>query len=505
MRKEGDIVRINGNPYTLGSRIGGGLEGTVFNISDGPEGVKVEKFVIKIINDSGMTLNEKLMIRGQLERLCRFGKNNEDFKQRMALPKSLLDDDIGYIMKKTSGYESLKRYLSPPDNGFEDWFKTKYPLRNRYLIISYLFETLRELHLKGLTFVDLSPTNIVVRTGENGIVFIDTDNIRFRDDLPIGVMGTPGYIAPEIYRKNVSSEINGTPVDGTLLSKTGRVTSDSDIFSAAVIAFELLTLHHPFVGDIIDDGTPEDEERAMRIETDYIFKDGTENTSTRGLTTIFDKITTPHMRDLFRRTFVEGRDNPLLRPTDMEFLEAAKNAIDKMVTCECGFGSIYDTAGDNKCLACGSELGPYAVLSIYSGFREQSRADGINGIADMPECDVTDEGLKSLSTKDDSDYLLSEVVLSDRKILYRRHFETTADRTGLRVELEPHEDKLSIFIVDKDLSDVKIERSDGDFKRLSLKKKYEVDMPGEKSRSIVFELKDHAKGWVIIYGELRRI
>jgi hypothetical protein len=53
MVTEGTKVTINGKEYTLGSRLGGGLEGNIFNVEGLPN------FVIKIINDDKMTRDQR--------------------------------------------------------------------------------------------------------------------------------------------------------------------------------------------------------------------------------------------------------------------------------------------------------------------------------------------------------------------------------------------------------------------------------------------------------------
>ena len=77
-------------------------------------------------------------------------------------------------------------------------------------------------------------------------------------------------MAPEVYRKPDAKLVKENNIDPKILSNSGRITTDSDVFSAAVIAFQLLTLWHPFIGDEIEEGTPDDETRALEIKTDYI-------------------------------------------------------------------------------------------------------------------------------------------------------------------------------------------------------------------------------------------
>lgn len=332
MKKEGDTIRTSKGEYVLGKKIGGGMEGTVFDIAS-PSNVAGE-FAVKIINTSGFDEPRKTMIRKRLAVLQKLGERNDKLRGHMALPRALLiGDDVGYIMKKANDYESLASYLSYGD---DECYKPGMGLKKRYLALAGLFKLLRDLHLSGFVFTDLSPNNILVHKEKNITILIDTDNIYELADGGREVMGTPGYIAPEIYRKDVPDKIGNNDVDPESLCKHGRATVDSDIFSAAVVAFELFTMHHPFVGDVIDDGTADDEDRAKRIETDYIFKEGTKNKSTRDMVIFFEDLTTPNIRRLFYRTFVDGVKNPSLRPTDKEFYDAFLEGLDHLKKCDCG-------------------------------------------------------------------------------------------------------------------------------------------------------------------------
>ncbi len=197
-----------------------------------------------------------------------------------------------------------------------------------------------------------------------------------------------------------------------------------------MIAFRLLTLQHPFIGDIIDNGTPDDENRALHIETDYIFKEGTDNTSTYGLTTKFNEITTPKIRNLFYRTFVDSKDNPSLRPTDIEFAEAFREGLDLIEKCpECGFQKIFELSDHNECINCGKDLDNRVLIRIYTSFKKNSSIDVINGIGKCPEYDLDDE---SIEKNIDPSYLQSTIVLEEgkenMKVLYGHHFEDTSDR-----------------------------------------------------------------------------
>ena len=54
MLKSGDKVLINGKEYTLGAKLGGGLEGNIFDVEELPT------HVIKIINEDKLTQLKKM-------------------------------------------------------------------------------------------------------------------------------------------------------------------------------------------------------------------------------------------------------------------------------------------------------------------------------------------------------------------------------------------------------------------------------------------------------------
>lgn len=447
----GDKVLINGKEYTLGTRLGGGLEGNVFNVEGYP------KHVIKIINDDKMSKIQRDDLYKHLKWLYNLGSRNKAISQVLTVPKALLDDHLGYIMLKASEHDGLKKYIESPEemSEFDQWYKSEFTLKKRYQIIVNLFKSLRKLHLAGLIFTDLSPNNIMVHKTQNQIVFIDTDNTRNRMDSYLGVLGTPGYMAPEVYRNPDLKAASIYNIDPKTLSNCGRITPESDIFSAAVIAFQLLTLQHPFIGDEIDNGEPELEEAALEIKTDYIFKKNTSNTSESNLVPYFKKLTTPRIRELFYRTFVDGKNTPSLRPTDEDFLEAFQNALDLMVECpNCGYSRLYSFKEENDCINCGEVIAQKVVLVMYNYFQDMKRDEMINSIGNYPKLDIDLENLKDNDGNIPTSFFeVSRIILEpgekNAKYLYLRHFETNTERSKpyARITLSESENSLKVEIL----------------------------------------------------------
>ena len=505
--REGNKVSIGHKEYTLGSMIGEGKEGSIFNIVERPE------FVVKIINEKALDSSQRIDVYNHLNWLYnQLGRRKEKqpVREYFVVPLGLLDDQLGYVMRKLDNHELLSSYLRLPEdmNTFDDWYCKKYTLKKRYQIIKNIFDALRRIHIEGLIFTDLSPNNIMVHKEQNQIAFIDTDNTRRRTDSYLGVLGTPGYMAPEIYRKPECSLIKNNNIDPKILSDCGRITVDSDIFSAAVIAFELLTLCHPFIGDEIDDGEAEAEERALRIETDYIFKSGTSNFSTRNLAPYFEEVTTPEIRELFKKTFVDGKNHPSQRPTAEEFYEAFQNGLDLIVECqksECGFSRIYIPGKENICLGCNNLFEKQTLFVIYSKF--QKRSDVINGIGNHPQYDVEEQnlwlGVGTDSRAPDAHFEMRKILLKPGKenFLYARHFECTEQRDQKAVIIKYDKDSgrgqifankkifAEPYLIDKSTRQEKIYINDG-------KENFSLDKYG-----VVFGTVKHHNGYIKIFGK----
>ncbi|MCC7549010.1 MAG: serine/threonine protein kinase [Burkholderiales bacterium] len=106
------------------------------------------------------------------------------------------------------------------------------PLAAALACIDAILDALAHLHEHGVVHRDLKPANIVLdaRRGpvlcDFGLAHVDDSLLTQRGDL----LGTPVYMAPECFR--------GEAVDAR-----------SDLFSVAVMAYELLAGQSPFAGN----------------------------------------------------------------------------------------------------------------------------------------------------------------------------------------------------------------------------------------------------------------
>jgi len=133
------------------------------------------------------------------------------------------EDDLGYIAMEMIQGTTLKQWSRKPN---------LLPLEKVIQILANVAEAMDYAHQQGVVHRDIKPANImltadeVVKIMDFGIAKMATSS-KTQTNI---VMGTPTYMSPE--------QIAGKKVDGR-----------SDIFSLAVVMFELLTGRPPFTAD----------------------------------------------------------------------------------------------------------------------------------------------------------------------------------------------------------------------------------------------------------------
>lgn len=95
------------------------------------------------------------------------------------------------------------------------------------------------LHATGKYVLrDFKPDNVLV-TNNGGITLVDMDSIQISENgsllFPAGTLGTPGYMPPEHYTKNIGSNINIA------------IEKSWDYFSVGVVFYQIIFGLHPYV------------------------------------------------------------------------------------------------------------------------------------------------------------------------------------------------------------------------------------------------------------------
>ncbi len=134
------------------------------------------------------------------------------------------EGDVAFIAMEYVEGTGLREYLNR---------RASFEFAQLVALMSQLLDALEFAHGCGVVHRDIKPSNLIVTAGgalkvaDFGIARIDTSNLT-----SVGtVIGTPSYMSPEQFR--------GLEVDAR-----------SDIFSAGVVLYELLTGEKPFRGTV---------------------------------------------------------------------------------------------------------------------------------------------------------------------------------------------------------------------------------------------------------------
>lgn len=260
----------------------------------------------------------------------------------------LVEPHVGYVMELLESVVPLSELgPAPNDVGLADWYLSGGGLARRLRLLARLAWVLSSLHGRGVVYGDPSPTNIMIsaRTDRDHLWLIDTDNLAVLTDAARDVGGTPGYGAPE------------------LASSAARLSSLSDAFAFAVLAFETLTSLHPFKGDQVYD---DDETALGRAAAAFTLPwvDHTVDDSNRlsyGISR--DRVLTPSLRQLFREAFEGGLHTPLARPGMAAWYAALARAADATQGCPSCLHSYY--VDRRACPWCGTAVPPVLVGRVF--------------------------------------------------------------------------------------------------------------------------------------------
>jgi len=320
-----NVVDSKNTSYEILEKLGEGSQGVTFLLKD-------KKHIVKLFNKSFDNNSTK----SKINFLINLGLDKKVF----AIPlRQITQPKNGYISEFASGMiplSSLK--LGTHSANFAEWYLSSGGLLKRYNALIRLAALLRAIHSKGLVYCDLSPNNVYVseRPDADNVFLIDLDNLRYKTSI-VNNIYTPFYGAPEVITNNAPN------------------TTMSDCYSFAVLAYELLTLNHPMIGDYVTEGEPELEEQALTGEIPWVdHADDTANSRSTGFPS--EKVMPKKLLNLFRKNFEAGLNNPLERPSMAEWFDMLNLALNELLRCgnpSCGLQYPYNNL--KQCTFCGYE------------------------------------------------------------------------------------------------------------------------------------------------------
>lgn len=324
------VVDENGQKHQLTEKLGQGGQGAVWKTSD-------PNIVVKMKIDS--VTGEPVIDEAEYEKY----KAGLDEVRTLDLPEGIHVAKVasvlqrpycGYTMRMLSNMKSVKYWIRsfgestvPPA-----FFRDTGGLRYRIRFLSKAAGIFAKLNYHSVVYADLSPDNLFVSVDNQAgqVWLIDADNMRYFFDVNRQPIKTQGYGAPEV-------------------AAGGMNALESDEYTFAVLAHEILTLNSPFNGKMLSEtGDGWDSEDAWDVSSEssdisenavyipWIYDpDDTRNMVAPGMGLSPDLVMTDKMKELFYRNFCEeGQKNPASRPSMREWFEELRRAESLVITCE---------------------------------------------------------------------------------------------------------------------------------------------------------------------------
>lgn len=274
--KNGTILTSeSGNKYEVVNLLGAGGQGEVYDVK-----CNGSHYALKWYFKGSATERQKKI----LETIIAKGSPDESFLWPMELIVPAKSDLYGYIMPlRPKNYKSIvdlmKKRVNP---SFYTLCRTAFNLTRGY----------QKLHAMGAKYQDISFGNLFFNPDNGDVLICDNDNVSFDNSKPGGVLGTPGFMAPEIVRGEK------------------RPSKDTDRYSLSVLLFYLFMVNHPLEGKL--EASIRCMDMAARVKlygTDPVFIFDPNNKTNRPVKGIHDNATIywplypEKLRQMFTRAF----------------------------------------------------------------------------------------------------------------------------------------------------------------------------------------------------------
>jgi eukaryotic-like serine/threonine-protein kinase len=342
------VVRVgsSGITGTIEQFLGSGGQGEVYRLKLGGAMVALKWYFPKSATTQQRTA---------LEMLVKKGPPTEKFLWPMELATAPDVPGFGYVMPlREARYKGIvdlmKRRIEPT---FRALATAGLNLSHSYL----------QLHSQGFCYRDISFGNAFFdpKTGE--ILICDNDNVAVDGSATGGVLGTPDFMAPEI------------------VCGKAPPSTQTDLFSLAVLLFYLFHIHHPLYGKKVMKFhclDPAARTQLCGVEAVFIFDphDRSNEAVPRPVDPLgeagdnalaFWPVYPQFFRDLFTKAFTDGiRDPQNGRVRESEWRATMVRLRDAIVYCaQCGEENFYDaavlktTGGKLRpCWSCNKEVQP---------------------------------------------------------------------------------------------------------------------------------------------------
>jgi len=247
--------------------------------------------------------------------------------------------------KKGRWFQSAKLRPHLPKEERGDWMK--------YLSICiYMARAIRRLHQAGLAHSDLSSNNVLIDPVSGQSIIIDIDSLVVPGIYPPDVLGTAGFIAPELLMtQHLQLED----------PKRNHPNVRSDLHALAVLIYENLLQRHPLRGPKVNSANSPEEDERLSMGEKALFVEHPTDTSNRpkDIRVPYTALG-PFLSNLITQTFIDGLRNPDQRPVAIQWEQALTKTWDLVhpclnPKCEQKWFVLYDEQ-QKACPFCGTKV-----------------------------------------------------------------------------------------------------------------------------------------------------
>ena len=339
-------------PLRILSGLGGGTQGQVYAAQVGAEQLALKWYLPACIQRDPQ-------LRNRLRQSIVLGSPNADFLWPLALLEPSASTKL-LIRHRQAGFGYLMRLRPSAYVGayLHAAGVLEISLQNVLRACFFLADGFHQLHLKGLCYKDISLGNLFIDPNSGRILICDNDNVDIDGRGQGTVLGTPGFIAPEVLLGQV------------------RPGTTSDLFSLAVLIFRLLTRHDPFRGQMELEIRCLDEPARRRLYGEdpvFIFNPSDPRNRPDPIEHAAALITWPiypnSLKLLFEQSFVTGLRDRYQRALTGQWKLALARCLDQRQLCShCGQENFPEhQSSTNKCWSCGTILPKPLSLQLPRG------------------------------------------------------------------------------------------------------------------------------------------
>jgi len=236
----------------------------------------------------------------------------------------------------------------------------------------------KKMHQMGLAHSDLSYNNVLVDPVSKSANIIDLDGLVVPGLYPPEVIGTADFIAPEVLK---TKHLSINDPDRVLPNQK------TDLHALAVLIYMYLLRRHPLKGGKIWDLDSEKDELLAMGEKALFIEHPTDATNRvkvdqlRKWDVLWGNaerlsyaVTGPYMSELFKRAFIDGLHNPMLRPIANEWETALLKTVDLIQPCSNPACDekwyVFDNTAKPRCPFCGTHhKGTLPIADLYYKFK----------------------------------------------------------------------------------------------------------------------------------------